>query len=436
MMLSKQAIAALLLTSLSCAPVGAFWNRETQEVEEKKERMGVDESWPMHYSEWHPLSPERKRDYEVFMQGCRDHYGDKGHLCDSNEEDRIEMTLRQPQSMVNYTETGFMKIQAPESLRQLLTQHWEMNKDEQAKENWPKANIYTNHWAAETRMVSVEDSNLAGGGYHLKDKVWAAARDTIEKWTGMELQPTSLYGIRVYTEGAILSPHVDRLPLVSSCIVNVAQDVDEPWPLEVIDRQGNAVNVTMEPGDMVLYESHSLIHGRPFPLKGRFFANIFIHFEPTGRHVYHRSDDPEKEIMNNLAPYILPGSPEEENWRKRNPHGWRQPSPSSANADNKPETHAAAQKGDIDALAKIAAKNARLLQSKDQNGWQPIHEAARSGHKETVELLLKHGVDMNARTWQDKGSSPLNLAIKTHGEDHPVSKYLQSLGALNIEPEL
>lgn len=69
--------------------------------------------------------------------------------------------------------------------------------------------------------------------------------------------------------GAILAPHVDRLPLVSSCIVNVAQDVDEPWPLEVIDREGKAVNVTMEPGDMVLYESHSLIHGRPFPLKGR-----------------------------------------------------------------------------------------------------------------------------------------------------------------------
>ena len=30
-------------------------------------------------------------------------------------------------------------------------------------------------------------------------------------------------------------------------------DVDEPWPLEIYDRQGNAVNVTMEPGDMVLY---------------------------------------------------------------------------------------------------------------------------------------------------------------------------------------
>jgi hypothetical protein len=61
---------------------------------------------------------------------------------------------------------------------------------------------------------------------------------------------------------------------VSSAIINVAQDVDEPWPLEVIGHDGKAANVTMEPGDMVLYESHSVIHGRPFPLKGRFFANI------------------------------------------------------------------------------------------------------------------------------------------------------------------
>ena len=37
-----------------------------------------------------------------------------------------------------------------------------------------------------------------------------------------------------------------------SCNV-IFVDVDEPWPLEIYDRQGNAVNVTMEPGDMVLY---------------------------------------------------------------------------------------------------------------------------------------------------------------------------------------
>jgi len=32
-------------------------------------------------------------------------------------------------------------------------------------------------------------------------------------------------------------------------------------PLEVIGHDGKAVNVTMEPGDLVLYESHSILHG-------------------------------------------------------------------------------------------------------------------------------------------------------------------------------
>lgn len=50
----------------------------------------------------------------------------------------------------------------------------------------------------------------------------------------------------------------------------------------MIGHNGKAHNVTMEPDDMVLYESHSIIHGRPFALKGKFFANIFVHFEPVG----------------------------------------------------------------------------------------------------------------------------------------------------------
>ena len=65
---------------------------------------------------------------------------------------------------------------------------------------------------------------------------------------------------------------VDRLPLVSSAIIQVAQDVDEPWPVEVIGHDGKAYNITMEPGDMVLYESHTILHGRPYPLSGQFYV--------------------------------------------------------------------------------------------------------------------------------------------------------------------
>lgn len=61
-----------------------------------------------------------------------------------------------------------------------------------------------------TYFVSIEDSKFRGGGKALKNRIWNAAKPTIEAWTGMKLQPTSLYGIRVYTEGAILAPHVDR----------------------------------------------------------------------------------------------------------------------------------------------------------------------------------------------------------------------------------
>jgi len=76
--------------------------------------------------------------------------------------------------------------------------------------------------------------------------------------------------------------------LVSSAIVSVAQDVDETWTIEVYDHDGRAYNIAMGSGDMVLYISYSLLHGRPFALKGGYIANIFIHFEPTGHTRKHR----------------------------------------------------------------------------------------------------------------------------------------------------
>ena len=65
---------------------------------------------------------------------------------------------------------------------------------------------------------------------------------------------------------------MDRLPLVTSAIIQVAQDVDEPWPIEVVSHNGRRHNITMEPGDMILYESHTVLHGRPYPLKGKFYV--------------------------------------------------------------------------------------------------------------------------------------------------------------------
>ena len=253
-------------------------------------------------------------------------------------------------------------------------------------------NSYTNNWKAPTYMASVENNQLRGGGTSLKNRIWEAARPTIEAWTGMKLKPSSLYGIRVYTEGAVLAPHVDRLPLVSSCIINVAQDVEEDWILEVYDRHDRAVNVSMSPGDMVLYESGSLMHGRPFPLKGKFYANIFIHFEPTGEHI---RDGDWDEIDEFFPPYLLHESPEEANWARRHPSGWEKPSPAAVHV-SKPIGHAAAASGDVGALKELAADNKKALHVKDKNGWQPLHEAVRGGHMEAVDFLIKNGANIKA----------------------------------------
>ena len=62
---------------------------------------GADESYPMHYPR--ALRDDRQEEYERLIQGCVETYGKKGPLCWQNEVDRIDMSLRQPQSMVNYT---------------------------------------------------------------------------------------------------------------------------------------------------------------------------------------------------------------------------------------------------------------------------------------------------------------------------------------------
>lgn len=76
---------------------------------QEDEGYGVDVSFPIHHH-WTdsstPLNEERKHIYEDFMDGCRKTFGKKGDRCDQTEQDRIEMSLRQPQSMKNYTSTG------------------------------------------------------------------------------------------------------------------------------------------------------------------------------------------------------------------------------------------------------------------------------------------------------------------------------------------
>jgi hypothetical protein len=71
-------------------------------------------------------------------------------------------------------------------------------------------------------------------------------------------------GVRRYFNNSILEMHVDRVGThVISGIINVAQSVTTDWELLIVDHEDNEHRFTMKPGDLFLYESSKLIHGRP-----------------------------------------------------------------------------------------------------------------------------------------------------------------------------
>jgi prolyl 4-hydroxylase len=367
-------------------------------------------------------TPERQAMYDEFMEKCREAAGDQAYeLCDKEEAYRFTMNNLQPQSMYNYSATGFTKGRVPEELRSLLQAFWDDHFENGVVE-WEQASPYHNLWNAQPELVNVNNIALKGGGPELAAAVASGIKPTMEEWTGMRQAVTSVYGIRVYYNESILAPHVDRLPLVSSVIINVAQDVETPWVLEVFDHDGRAHNVTMEPWDMVLYESHSVIHGRPFPMDGTFFANVFVHFEPIGP--LETDADLRSRPEAELPPYIIPDSPWEKEWRSVFPDGWTLLK----------DAPILAQKGDIGTLRHLALSNPSSLRVTDSAGWQPIHEAARAGHVDVLRFFIEEqGIHIGTPTLG--GKTPLSIAQLNLAEGHPVIDYLVENGALEADEQ-
>ena len=102
-----------------------------------------------------------------------------------------------------------------------------------------------------------------------------------EAWSGQRLEPSACYGFRVYQRGTYLHNHVDRTQthIVSSTIC-IDSRLDSPWPLYIENIDGEGFQVNMEPGEAVFYEGAKLIHGRPYPLNGDYYAGMFVHYRP------------------------------------------------------------------------------------------------------------------------------------------------------------
>ena len=323
-----------------------------------------------------------------------------------------------------------------------------------------------------------------------------SVQDLLESWTNQRLVLTSAYGIRLYNEGSILAPHVDRLPLVSSAIINVFQhNVTEPWMLEVIGHDGIAQNLTSKPGEIILYESASVIHGRPYPLKGEGaqYGSLFVHFEPlyhTMRHaqkagaatnmkgidqssknafekalqeqlqkpsLHQQNEEKEKiKITSSIIAAVNDNKSEEVPnkmpFRKAPGYVWPEydslydqrfyfeyeeavTPKASKTVFGKITAHQAASLGELSVLKGIAKESGKQeLFKADHNGWRPLHEAARSGNDDIVEYLLEQGAKVNDRTNNNKGGNPLYWASKDPKKNASAIELLKKHGGINMAP--
>jgi len=178
----------------------------------------------------------------------------------------------QPQFVRPVTSEGFLNIRLPAETYGWLKAWYEREQLVDEGGEGPVGPCMNQH-VAPSSITHLTSQN--------KDRLSRELRPILENWYGGNLVLTSIYGIRKYTNGSVLRMHVDTVNThVVSAIINVDQAVDVDWPLIILDHNDNEHHVLMQPGDMLLYESAKLLHGRPTPFVGAHYDNIFIHYKP------------------------------------------------------------------------------------------------------------------------------------------------------------
>jgi prolyl 4-hydroxylase len=183
---------------------------------------------------------------------------------------------QQNEYLPNFTEDGFAKSILPAPLFKNITDFYQQNKASKVDEH--VAGDFIVHAENKNDKKSSQLIELSDA---LRQEIHDTMKPILEAWCQQDLDPTHVYGIREYSDKAVLKPHRDRREThIISVILNVAQTVNEDWPLVIEDNFYRKHHVMLKPGEMIFYEGARLLHGRPIPLNGESYANIFCHFTP------------------------------------------------------------------------------------------------------------------------------------------------------------
>mmetsp|Transcript_12354 Transcript_12354/g.39106 ORF Transcript_12354/g.39106 Transcript_12354/m.39106 type:complete len:443 (-) Transcript_12354:57-1385(-) len=195
----------------------------------------------------------------------------------SSEVTRLRMNALSHDQVPKWTPVGYKRITIPPTMFRDIRAFHDAYAHTASMENWDCGACYVNHATSEPpRMITMPAA--------VKRYIFDTMRPIVAEWIGATepLEDVSCYGLREYRAGSMLRNHFDRTDThAASVILAIAQDVPgDPWPLEAVGHDGVAVNVTLKPGEGLLYESASVLHGRPTVFQGNKMTNIFLHYRP------------------------------------------------------------------------------------------------------------------------------------------------------------
>lgn len=253
------------------------------------------EAW---YARGNLWPPRWQNDSEAFRQKQESREVEIMSIPGADERWENWMQFVQYQLVPKFTSTGFDIIRTPKEVHQRL-----YDRIHQAIENWDdipsEGNVGAIYGELEPKFVDI--GSLA---WEVADQL----RSLHEDWSGLELRPTSSYGVRIYQNGSSLAMHCDKVHThVISSIIHITHQYDnisEPWPIQIEDHDGVLHSVALEEGDMLFYESARCLHGRITPLKGKYYASIFVHFQPVDKNIWSYTVE---DIIDNVPPHWKEG---------------------------------------------------------------------------------------------------------------------------------
>jgi len=125
-------------------------------------------------------------------------------------------------------------------------------------------------------------------GAYVSESLLKFLHPKVEKVTGKTLYPTYSYG-RIYYPNAEMPKHTDRPSCEYSTTLTLMVD-PEPWEIWFTDFKNESKPISLNVGDMCVYQGTKLEHWRE-PYKGTKQIQVFLHYvEVDGPYSDHKFD--------------------------------------------------------------------------------------------------------------------------------------------------